>query len=158
VGWVVSFFFQYLRFGDQFVVFVKRQLADQKRVEDDAQTPHVHLFSRIFLALEHLGRAVANGATPCLQIVGLPFVLARETKIDQLYIPMLVQQNVLELQVAVDARLVVDIGDGADELGEDALNFEGLDGALFQDVVVEFVAWAVLEHQPDQALGDYDLV
>jgi hypothetical protein len=71
---------------------------------------------------------------------------------------MLVQQYILELQVAVDARLVVDIADGADELGENALNFGGFDSTLFQDVVVEFVAWTVLEYQPDQALGDYDLV
>jgi hypothetical protein len=69
-----------------------------------------------------------------------------------------VEQDVLELQVAVDARLVVDIQDGANELGEDALDLGGLEGALLQEVVVELVAGAVLEDQPDQLLGDYDLV
>jgi hypothetical protein len=43
---------------------------------------------------------------------------------------MLVQQYVLELEVAVDARLAVDVGDGADELGEDALDSGGFEGAL----------------------------
>lgn len=71
---------------------------------------------------------------------------------------MFVQQDVLELQVAVDARLVVDVRHGADELGEDALDLGGLEGALLQEVVVELVAGAVLEDQPDQLLGDYDLV
>jgi hypothetical protein len=71
---------------------------------------------------------------------------------------MLVQQDVLELQIAVDARLVVDVGHGADELGEDALDLGGLEGALLQEVVVELVAGTVLEDQPDQLLGDYDLV
>jgi hypothetical protein len=53
---------------------------------------------------------------------------------------VLVQQDVLELQVAVDARLVVNVRDGADELGEDALDLGGLEGALFEEVVVELVA------------------
>jgi hypothetical protein len=71
---------------------------------------------------------------------------------------VLVEQDVFELQVAVDARLVVDVRDGADELGEDALDLGGLESALCQQVVVELVAGAVLEDQPDQLLGDYDLV
>ena len=71
---------------------------------------------------------------------------------------MLVQQNVLELKIAVDARLVVDVCHGANELGEDALDLGGLEGALLQEIIVELVAGTVLENQPDQLLGDYDLV
>jgi hypothetical protein len=71
---------------------------------------------------------------------------------------VLVEQDVLELEVAVDARLAVDIGDGADELGEDALDTVGVEGAVAEQVVVELVAGAVLEDQPDELLGDDDLV
>jgi hypothetical protein len=71
---------------------------------------------------------------------------------------VLVEQDVLELEVAVDARLAVDIGDGADELGEDALDAVGVEGAVAEQVVVELVAGAVLEDQPDELLGDDDLV
>lgn len=71
---------------------------------------------------------------------------------------MFVQQYVLELQIAVHARLVVYVGYGADELREYALDLGGLEGALLQEVVVELVAGTVLEDQPDQLLGDYDLV
>jgi hypothetical protein len=41
-----------------------------------------------------------------------------------------VQQYVLELEVAVDAGFVVDVGDGADELCEDLLDSGGFEGAL----------------------------
>jgi hypothetical protein len=34
----------------------------------------------------------------------------------------------------------VDVGDGADELGEDALDLGGLEGAVLEEVVVQFVA------------------
>jgi hypothetical protein len=71
---------------------------------------------------------------------------------------VLVEQDVFELEVAVDARLAVDIGDGADELGEDALDAVGVEGAVAEQVVVELVAGAVLEDQPDELLGDDDLV
>lgn len=71
---------------------------------------------------------------------------------------MLVQQDVLELQIAVDAGLVVDVRDSANELGEDALDFGRLESAFLQEVVVELVARTVLQSQPDQLLGDYDLV
>jgi hypothetical protein len=52
----------------------------------------------------------------------------------------------------------VDVGDGADELGEDLLDFCGLEGTVREEVVVEFVAWAVLEDEPDVCFGDYDFV
>ena len=68
----------------------------------------------------------------------------------------------------------MDVGDGTDELGEDALDLGGLECARLEEVVVKFVAcdasdarvvsramrrtWAVLEHQPDQLLSHYDLV
>lgn len=58
----------------------------------------------------------------------------------------------------MDTRLVVDVRHGADELGEDLLHFGRLNGALVEEVVVELIAWAILEHQPDQRFGDYDLV
>jgi hypothetical protein len=49
---------------------------------------------------------------------------------------MSVQQDILELQVAVDAGLVVDVGDGANELGEYALDFGRLECAMVEKVVV----------------------
>jgi hypothetical protein len=49
-----------------------------------------------------------------LQVVGLALVFSREAEVDQLDVAVLVEQDVLEFQVAVDAGLVVDVCDGAD--------------------------------------------
>jgi hypothetical protein len=111
---VFGLFFEYLHLRDIFVVLVKGQLAHQQRVEYDAETPDIHLFSRILLALQHLGRTVAHGPAPCLQVVGLALVLSCKAKVDQLDVAVLVEQDVFEFQVAVDAGLVVDVCDGAD--------------------------------------------
>jgi hypothetical protein len=43
----------------------------------------------------------------------------------------------------VDARLVVDVRNRANELREDALDFGGLESAVRQEVVVEFIACRV---------------
>lgn len=131
------------RLGDGLVVVVKGQLADEEGVQDDAQTPDVDLFAGVLFALEHLGGAVAHGAAPGLQVVALALVLAGEAKVDELYVFVLVEQDVLELEVAVHAGLAVDVRDGADELGEDALDLGGLEGAVREEVVVQLIAWAV---------------
>jgi hypothetical protein len=137
---VFGFFFEYLHLRDIFVVLVKGQLAHQQCVEYDAETPDIHLFSRILLPLQHLGRTVAHRAAPCLQVVGLALVFSREAEVDQLDVAVLVEQDVLEFQVAVDAGLVVDVCNGADELGEDALDLGRFEGAVVEEVVVQFVA------------------
>jgi hypothetical protein len=49
---------------------------------------------------------------------------------------LLIQQYVLELQVAVDAGLVVDVRDGANELGEYALDLGWLECAFLEEIVV----------------------
>lgn len=43
-------------------------------------------------------------------------------------------------------------------MGEDALDFGGFERTLLQEVVVELIAGAVLEYQPDELFGDYDFV
>lgn len=68
----------------------------------------------------------------------------------------------------------MDVGDGADKLGEDPLDLGGFEGAMCKEVIVQLIAcvWSdvpaqsgvprhtgtVFQDQPDQLLGDYDLV
>lgn len=53
---------------------------------------------------------------------------------------MLVEKDVLELEVTVDAVLLVDVCDGSDELGEGLLDFVDRELAMSEEVVVEFFA------------------
>lgn len=53
---------------------------------------------------------------------------------------MLVEEDVFELQVAVDAVLLVHVGDGAHKLGEGLLDFVDGELAMSEEVVVQFLA------------------
>ncbi len=77
------------------VVLVKRQLPTQQGVQDDTQTPHVDLLARILLALQHLGRAIAHGSAEGLQVARLALILAREAKVAELDVLVLVEKDVL---------------------------------------------------------------
>lgn len=96
------------------VVIVKGEFTTQQGIENYAQTPHVDLLARISLALEHLGGRVADGAAESLQVVGLALILAGKAEVDELDVLVLVKEDIFELEIAMDARLLVDIGDGSD--------------------------------------------
>ena len=87
------------------VVFIERQFSAQQSVQNDSQTPDVHLFTGVFLTLEHLRGTVAHGTAPGLQVTRSALVLAGEAKVDQFDIAVLVEQDVLEFKIAVNARL-----------------------------------------------------
>jgi hypothetical protein len=53
---------------------------------------------------------------------------------------VLVEEDVLELEIAVDAGLLVDITNGADQLRESLLDLFDGKLAMLQEVVVQFVA------------------
>lgn len=59
---------------------------------------------------------------------------------------MLVQEYVLELQIAMYARFLVDVGYGANKLREDLLYFRRFDRADFEEVVVELVARDIFQY------------
>ena len=85
---------------------------------------------------EHFGRHIADSAA-CGHCHGIVFELFGEAEVDQLDVPVLVQQDVLQFQVAVHNPPFVQISQGNDDLRRDEL-----DGAFWEDAVlldVEFV-------------------
>lgn len=79
------------------VLSVERQRAADQRVEDDAQTPDVHLGPVVFLALEELGGGVRRGTTERVQLVPQSELVA-EAKVSYFDVHVCVQQQVLGLQ------------------------------------------------------------
>jgi len=136
---VVGLLGQNLGPRDAVVIIVERQLAAEQGVENHTQTPHVHLFARVLLPLEHLGRRIAYCPAKSLQVVGLALVFAREAKVAELDVLVFVEQDVFELEVAVDAGLRVDVAYGADELGEGFLDLVDGELAMLEEVVVQLV-------------------
>lgn len=55
-------------------------------------------------------------------MVGPAFVLSCEAKIHQFDIFLRVEQDVLKLQITMNARVVVDVRDSTDKLSKDLLN------------------------------------
>lgn len=127
-------------FGHLVVVLVKGELARQQCIEDNAQAPHVHLLACIFLSLEHLRRAVADGAAERLEIARFPFILAREPKVAQLDTLMLVQEDVFQFEIPMHTRFAVDISHRSNQLRKDPFHFLDWERAVAEEVVVEFVA------------------
>lgn len=60
---------------------------------------------------------------------------------------MLVEKDVLELEIAVDAVLLVDVGDGANELGEGLLDLVDGELAVAEEVVVEFLTCGLVSNK-----------
>jgi hypothetical protein len=75
-----------------------------------------------------------------LEIVCFAFIFPRETKVAQLDILVFVEEDVLQLQISMNAGLAVDICDGADELSEDLLYGIHRKWSILAQVVVELVA------------------
>mgnify|MGYP007135343178 CR=1 FL=1 len=143
---------------DIIVIIIKRQLAAEQGIQNYAQAPDIYLLARILLPLQHLRRRVTYRPTKRLQIVRLTLVLPRKPKVTQLDIFVLIQQNILQLQIAMHALLLVDVADCPNELGECFLYFFDRQSSVLQQIVVELVAGAVLQDEPDERLGDDDFV
>lgn len=93
-----------------------------------------------------------------MEVVSLSLILAREAEITQLDVLMLVEQDVFELEIAVDTRLLVDIANGTDQLGKGLLDLLDGETAMLEQVIVELVARAVFEDEPDEGLCHDDFV
>lgn len=80
------------------VLSVEGQRAADQRVEDDAQTPHVHLGPVVFLALEELGGGVRRRTAERVQLIPQSELIA-EAKVSYFDVHVCVQQQVLSLQM-----------------------------------------------------------
>lgn len=55
---------------------------------------------------------------------------------------MFIQQNVLQLEISMNARLAVDIGYRSDKLSEYPFHFLDGEWAVAEKVIIEFIAYA----------------
>lgn len=79
------------------VLSIEGQRATDKRVENDAQTPDVHLGPVVFLALEELGGGIRWGSAERVQLVTQSELVA-EAKVGYFDVHVCIQQQVLGLQ------------------------------------------------------------
>ena len=87
---------QYLVVAYFEVVAVKGQGATDQSIQDDTQTPHIHLGTVVLLPLEELGSGVRRTATECVQFITRG-ELVTETKVSNLDVHVGIKQKVLSL-------------------------------------------------------------
>lgn len=109
----LGIFRQDLRSCHIIVVVVERQLSTQKSVEDNSQAPNVDLFTSILLSLEHFRGRVAYCTAKSLEMVVPALVFSRKPEIYQLYVLVLIEEDILEFEIAMNARVHMDVGDGS---------------------------------------------
>lgn len=69
-------------------------------------------------------------------MVCAPFVLSGEAKIDELHVLVLIKKDILQLEIAMDARLFVYVGHSSDKLSKDLLDLRSGKGSMCEEVVV----------------------
>lgn len=87
---------------------LERRLANQQRVQNAAQRPHVDLV-RVALFVEHLGRYIVGRAAQSLFPLALKVNSGRQTEIANLELHVVVQKQVAQLQVSVNDFVVVQV-------------------------------------------------
>lgn len=138
------------------VVVFERQPAAEHDIEDNPATPDVDLGPRIESAADDLRRGVVRAAAARLQEVAV-LDLIREAEVGDLDVEVVVEENVLGLEVAVDDLEAVGVLDAGDELLEETPRLR-LGHAAVGDDVVEELAAGVLEHDDDVCRRRDDLV
>jgi len=68
---------------------------------------------------------------------------------------MFIQEDVLQFQVTMDARLAVNVGNCADKLSEDFLYFTRLDWSVVGQVVVKLIACMI---SAERIPAEYEIV
>lgn len=132
------------------VLVVKRNLAAHQHKQNDAKAPYVNLGSGIRPCLQKLRRGKVQTAAVCLEF---PILLwgekVAETEIDNLDVASLADQDVLDLQVAMDNAVAVAIVDGAGYLAGELASLLLLELTVGNDVVQHLAAINVFEkHVP----------
>ena len=135
-------------------VVVERQVAGEHGIQDHAARPHVDGRADVHAVLhDELRRRVARTAAARRhQVVAAGAEIVRKAKIGDDHIAVAVEEQVLELQVAVDDLFAVQVRDARDELRKEAARLALLEALLRENVVKQLATRAVLEHDADVAL------
>jgi hypothetical protein len=98
---------------------VKRHFTTYQNVQDDAETPHVDLGPRVLLRLQEFWRSKVQTPAKCLELAPGREKIA-QAEVDDLDVARLADENVLDLEVAVDDAVAMAVvertGDLAGEL------------------------------------------
>lgn len=111
-------------------------------------------FSEVSLSGDDFGSHVAEGSDAGVHEATF-FKLSAEPEVCNLYVDVLVEQDILQLEVSVDDAFAMEVRDAEDELGKDASGFGERESGLvlFDEVVEQFSAGAEFGDEVDGGFG-----
>lgn len=96
-------------------LIIKGDLAADEDVQDDAKAPHVDLRARVCFGLKELGSGEVQAPTEGLEVATGRKEVA-ETKVNNLNVARLADQDILNLEIAVDDAVAMAVVQGAGNL------------------------------------------
>ena len=133
--------------------FSPRETPSHHRVQNDTKRPDIGLFPVVFRVVDDLGRRVERTPTRREQQTLWTRCVA-ESKISELRIHVLIEQNVFRLQIPVRDVPRVDKLQGLAHLLEDAMSLSFIETACLDNALEELAVRAVLHDHVNVLLGE----
>jgi hypothetical protein len=135
---------------------VKRHFTTHQDIQDNAETPHVDLGPSVLLCLEQLWRSKVQTSAEGLQLAPRREQVA-QTEIDNLDVARLADEDILNLQVAVDDAVAVAVVERTGNLAGELASLLLLETAMGDDVVEHLAAIHKLEQHVPVVVCPHDV-
>lgn len=106
------------------VVCLKRRFAHQQGLDDDAEGPHVDFLGVAVLALENLWRDLVGGPADGALAFAVELQFGGQPEVADLDLHVAGEEEVAQLQVAVDHAVTVQLSEGSHNLDRLALHLK----------------------------------
>jgi len=137
-------------------LIVEGHLTTHQHIEDDAKAPDIDLGPRVLLGLQQLGGGKVQAATECLE-QALRREEVAQTKINDLDITRLTDQDILDLQVSVDDAVAVAVVQGTRNLAGELAGLLLLQSTVRDDIVEHLSSIYILEQHVPVVVGSNDI-
>jgi hypothetical protein len=138
------------------VLVVKRDFTAHQNIDDDAKTPHIHLGARVSFGSEKLGCGEIETPTESLEVTAGGKQVA-EPKVDDLDVAILADEDIFNLEVAVDDAIPMAVVEGAGDLAGEFAGLFLLEFAVGDDVVEHLTSVDKLEEHVPVIVGPNDI-
>jgi len=132
-------------------VVVEGEISCQHSVEDDTATPDINCASDVETLADNKLRCSITGASAgrLHEVVSTVLESVGEPEIGDDHVAVTVEKQILELEVAMDDFLLVDVPNAGYELGEQLCSVLFAQISMGQNVVEQFAAGCVLKDDTD---------
>mmetsp|Transcript_27182 Transcript_27182/g.33812 ORF Transcript_27182/g.33812 Transcript_27182/m.33812 type:complete len:303 (+) Transcript_27182:888-1796(+) len=128
------------------ILILKGQVAANHRVQDDTRTPDVCTEAEVTLTADHLRGGIAGTTARCFELLAF-LVEVAEAEIDELNVVVVVEEEVLGLEVAMDDAQLVNILNARQNLRVHLAGFGLLEAPVLDNVLEKLSTRAVLHYQ-----------